>query len=130
MKEEIKKVLEMLEEKKITSEEAAELLEALRDTKEKEEETTPFSTKKKRFLKIRVTKGEKPQVNVTIPFSLVNWGLNLASKLGKNTVNIEGKEIPIDMDELNKAMNDPEFTGKIVDVVEEEKGEHVEIEIV
>ena len=131
MKEEIKKVLEMLEEKKITSEEATELLEALKETKEEEEEeTTPLSTKKKRFLKIRVTKGEKPQVNVTIPFSLVNWGLNLASKLGKNTVNVEGKEIPIDMDELNKAMNDPEFTGKIVDVMEEEKGEHVEIEIV
>ena len=129
MKEEIKKILEMLEEKIITSEEAAELLEALRETKE-EEETTPLSTKKKRFLKIRVTKGDKPQVNVTIPFSLVNWGLNLASKLGKNTINVEGKEIPIDMDELNKAMNDPEFTGKIVDVMEEEKGEHVEIEIV
>ncbi|MGB2783110.1 MAG: hypothetical protein WBC45_04110 [Atribacterota bacterium] len=129
MKEEIKKVLEMLEEKKITSEEAAELLEALRDTKE-EEEITPLSTKKKRFLKIRVTKGEKPQVNVTIPFSLVNWGLNLASKLSNNAVNIEGKEIPIDMEELNQAMNDPEFSGKIVDVVDEEKGEHVEIEIV
>jgi len=129
MKEEIKKVLEMLEEKKITREEAEELLAALKETKEKEE-ITPLSTKKKRFLKIRVTKGEKPKVNVTIPFSLVNWGLNLASKLGKDSVNIEGKEIPIDMDELNKAMNDPEFTGKIVDVVEEEKGEHVEIEIV
>ncbi|GAF85419.1 unnamed protein product [marine sediment metagenome] len=129
MKEEIKKVLEMLKEGKINDEEAAELLEALREAK-KEEETTPLSTKKKRFLKIRVTKGEKPQVNVTIPFSLVNWGLNLASKLGKNTVNIEGKEIPIDMDELNKAMNDPEFTGKIVDIVDEEEGEHVEIEIV
>jgi len=129
MKEEIKKVLEMLKEGKINDDEAAELLTALRETKEKEE-ITPLSTKKKRFLKIRVTKGEKPKVNVTIPFSLVNWGLNLASKLGKDSVNIEGKEIPIDMDELNKAMNDPEFTGKIVDVVEEEKGEHVEIEIV
>lgn len=129
MKEEIKKVLEMLKEEKINDEEAAELLEALREAK-KEEETTPLSTKKKRFLKIRVTKGEKPQVNITIPFSLVNWGLNLASKLGKNTINVEGKEIPIDMDELNKAMNDPEFTGKIVDIMDEEEGEHVEIEIV
>jgi hypothetical protein len=129
MKEEIKKVLEMLKEGKINDDEAAGLLAALRETKE-EEDTAPLSTKKKRFLKIRVTKGEKPKVNVTIPFSLVNWGLNLASKLGKDSVNIEGKEIPIDMDELNKAMNDPEFTGKIVDVVEEEKGEHVEIEIV
>jgi len=129
MKEEIKKILEMLKEGKINDGEAAELLEALRETKE-EEEITPLSTKKKRFLKIRVTKGEKPQVNVTIPFSLVNWGLNLASKLGNNAINIEGKEIPIDMDELNKAMNDPEFTGKIIDVDDEEKGEHVEIEIV
>ncbi|MGB6606931.1 MAG: hypothetical protein WBF28_03900 [Atribacterota bacterium] len=129
MKEEIRKILEMLKEGKINDGEAAELLEALRETKE-EEEITPLSTKKKRFLKIRVTKGEKPQVNVTIPFSLVNWGLNLASKLGNNAINIEGKEIPIDMDELNKAMNDPEFTGKIIDVDDEEKGEHVEIEIV
>ena len=129
MKEEIKKVLGMLKEGKINDGEAAELLEALRETKE-EEEITPLSTKKKRFLKIRVTKGEKPQVNVTIPFSLVNWGLNLASKLGNNAINVEGKEIPIDMDELNKAMNDPEFTGKIIDVDDEEKGEHVEIEIV
>ena len=128
MKEEIKKVLDMLKEGKINDGEAAELLEALRETKV-EEETIPLSKKKKRFLKIRVTKGEKPQVNVTIPFGLVNWGLNLASKLGKNNINVEGKEIPIDMDELNKAMNDPEFSGKIVDVVDEEKGEHVEIEI-
>ena len=129
MKEEIKKVLEMLNEGKINDDEAAGLLEALRETKD-EEDTTPLSTKKKRYLKIRVTKGEKPQVNVTIPFSLVNWGLNLASKLSNNAVNIEGKEIPIDMDELNKAMNDPEFTGKIVDVEDEEEGKHIEIEIV
>jgi len=129
MNEEIKKVLEMLKEGKINDDEAAELLAALKETKE-QEEIIPLSTKKKRFLKIRVTKGEKPQVNINIPFSLVNWGLNLASKLGKDTVNVEGKEIPIDMDELNKAMNDPEFTGKIVDIVDEEEGEHVEIEIV
>jgi len=128
MKEEIKKVLEMLEEKKITSEEAAELLEALRESKKVEEEIPP--AKRKRFLKIHVTKGDKPQVNVTLPFGLINWGLNIASKMGKNTVDIGGEEIPIDMDELNKAMNDPEFIGKIVDVVDEEKGEHVEIEIV
>ena len=129
MNEEIKKVLEMLKEGKINDDEAAELLAALKETKE-QKEIIPLSTKKKRFLKIRVTKGEKPQVNVTIPFGLVNWGLNLANKLGKNTVNVEGKEIPIDMEELNQAMNDPEFSGKIVDVLDEEKGEHVEIEIV
>jgi hypothetical protein len=129
MKVEIKKVLEMLEEKKISNQEAVELLEALKETKE-EEEITPLSTKKKRFLKILVTKGQKPKVNVTIPFSLVNWGINFASKMGKKTVNVEGNEIPIDMEELNEAMNDPNFTGKIIDIVDEQKGEHIEIEIV
>jgi len=61
---------------------------------------------------------------------LINWGLNLASKMGKKTVNVEGNEIPIDMEELNKAMNDPNFTGKIVDAEDEEEGKHIEIEIV
>ncbi|MBA7498254.1 hypothetical protein ES703_11310 [subsurface metagenome] len=128
MKEEIKKVLEMLEEKKITSEEATELLEALKESKKAEEDIPP--AKRKRFLKIHVTKGDKPQVNVTLPFGLINWGLNIASKMGKNTVDIGGEEIPINMEELSKAMNDPEFTGKIIDVVDEEEGKHVEIEIV
>ena len=50
--------------------------------------------------------------------------------MGKKTVNVEGNEIPIDMEELNKAMNDPNFTGKIVDIVDEQKEEHIEIEIV
>ena len=128
MKEEIKKVLEMLEEKKVTSEEAAELLEALRESKKAEEDIPP--AKRKRFLKIHVTKGDKPQVNVTLPFGLINWGLNIASKMGKNTIDIGGEEIPINMEELSKAINDPEFTGKIIDVDDEEEGKHVEIEIV
>ena len=128
MKEEIKKILEMLEEKKITSEEAAELLETLRESKKVEESIPP--AKRKRFLKIHVTKGGKPQVNVTLPFGLINWGLNMASKMGKNTVDIGGEEITIDMEELSKAMNDPEFTGKIIDVDDEEEGKHIEIEIV
>jgi len=46
MKEEIKKVLEMLKEGKINDDEASELLAALRENKE-EQEVTPLSTKKK-----------------------------------------------------------------------------------
>ena len=128
MKEEIKKVLEMLEEKKICNEEATELLEALKESKKAEEDIPP--AKRKRFLKIHVTKGDKPQVNVTLPFGLINWGLNIASKMGKNAIDIGGEKIPINIEELSKAINDPEFTGKIVDVEDEEEGKHIEIEIV
>ena len=50
--------------------------------------------------------------------------------MGKKTVNVEENEIPIDMEELNKAMNDPNFTGKIVDIVDEGKEKYIEIAIV
>ncbi len=124
MKEEILKILRMVEEGKLTKDEAVELIEALKET-EKEEKVIPS---KKKFLKIRVTKQGKPTVNVTLPFSLVKWGLSLAQKIGHKKLTVEGKEIPVDLNELNEALKDPEFKGKIIDVTDEE--EHVEIEIV
>lgn len=128
MKEEIKQVLDMLKEGKISNDEAVNLIDALKST---EQENEQFPTgKKKRFIKVHVTKDGRPKVNVTVPFSLVRWGINIANKMGKDTVKIGGEEIPFDMNELNKAMNDPEFFGKIVDVHDEEKNEHVEVEIV
>ena len=128
MQEEIEKVLEMLEEGKISKEEAVKLIEALKDVK-KDEQSVP-QNRRKRFLKIHVTREGKPAVNLTLPFGLINWGLSIAGKMGKkNMINLGGEDIPIDMEELRKAMNDPEFVGKIVDVTKDE-GEHVEIEIV
>ena len=131
MKEEIKQVLDMLKEGKITHEEAINLIDALKSTdKEKNSEEQSVISKQKRFIKINVTKDNKPKVNIKVPFSLVKWGINIANKMGKDTVKIGGEEIPFDMEELNRAMNDPEFSGKICDVYDEEKNEHVEIEIV
>ena len=48
MREEIKKVLEMLNEKKITNEEATELIEALNKTK-KEEQNIPVDKRSLNF---------------------------------------------------------------------------------
>ncbi len=124
MKEEILKILKMVEEGKLTKDEASELIEALKET-EKEEKVIPS---KKKFLRIRVTKQGKPTVNVTLPFSLVKWGISLAQKMGRKNLTVEGKEIPVDLNELNEALKDPDFKGKIIDVTDEE--EHVEIEIV
>jgi hypothetical protein len=128
MKEEIKQVLDMLKEGKITNDEATNLIDALKSTEKDQEQIS--TGKQKRFIKINVTRNNKPKVNIKVPFSLVKWGMNIASKMGKDTVKIGEEEIPFDMEELNKAMNDPEFSGKICDVHDEEKGEHVEIEIV
>jgi len=129
MQDEIKKVLEMLDEGKVSKDEAAKLIEALKEVKD-DEQSIPQS-KRKRVLKILVKKEGKPQVHITIPFRLVNWGLNIANKMGKkNMLNIGGEDVPIDMEELQKAMNDSEFYGKVVDITDEEEGKHVEIEIV
>jgi len=124
MKEEILKILKMVEEGKLTKDEAVELIEALKET----ESESKMPSKKKKFLKIRVTKQGKPTVNITLPFSLVKWGLSLAQKIGHKKLTVEGKEIPVDLNELNEALKDPDFTGKIIDVTDNE--EHVEIEIV
>ncbi len=128
MKDEIRQVLDMLKEGKITNEEAINLIDALKSTEKDQEEIT--TSKPKRFFRVNVTKNNQPKVNIKIPFSLVKWGINIANKMGKDTVKIGGEEIPFDMDELNKAINDPEFSGKICDIYDEEKNEHIEVEII
>jgi len=131
MKEEIKQILEMLKEGKITNDEAINLIDALKSTEKEQEQLT--NDKQKRFIRVNVTKNNQPKVNIKIPFSLVKWGINIASKMGKDTVKIGGENIPFDMfdvEEFNRAMNDPEFSGKICDVHDEEKNEHIIVEII
>lgn len=131
MKEEIKQVLDMLREEKISNEEAINLIDALKsiDSEENEQESSVISNQK-RYIRINITKGDKPAVNIKVPFGLIRWGINIANKLGKEAVKIDGKEIPIDLDELSHAISDPDFYGKIIDVHDEEKNEKVLIEII
>jgi len=130
MREEIKQVLDMLKEGKINNEEAINLIDALKSTEtgENNQELSVVS-KQKRYIRINITRDDKPAVNIKVPFGLIRWGINIANKLGKDAVKIGGEQIPIDLEELNNALNDPEFSGKIIDVHDEEKNEHVLIEI-
>lgn len=130
MKEEIAQVLEMLKEGKITNDEAINLIDALQASRLEEANDLALVGKRKRLIKINVTKENRPKVNIRVPFGLLRWGLNIAGKLGKDFIKIGGEEIPINMDELNQALNDPEFYGKIIDVYDEEEQEHVLIEVV
>jgi hypothetical protein len=125
MNEEIKKVIGLLQEGKITSEEAVELIAALKTSDE-----TKRNKNGKRFMRIVVTKNGQKKVHVTMPLGIINFGLSAVKLTGSKTMNIDGENIPIDIDELKKAINDPNFTGKIVDVDEEAEGNHVEIEII
>lgn len=131
MKDEIKQVLDMMNEGKINTEEAVNLIDALKSTdSDVNRLDNSIISKKKRLIRINVTKDDKPTVNIKVPFSLVQWGVNIANKIGKDNVKIGGEDIPLNLDELSSAINDPELYGKIVDVHDEEKNEHVQIDIV
>jgi hypothetical protein len=58
----------------------------------------------------------KPKATVNLPLGLVDAGLNIASQYAPG----------VNLDELVEAIKDG-ASGKIIDVTDEEDGEHVEI---
>lgn len=110
------RILKMLEEKKITADEATRLLNAL--------ERTESTSQSHRFLKVRVfpAGSEKPKVNITVPIALLKWGMKLVPESAK--AKIEEKEIDLKL--LSEAFESG-LTGKIVDIQDDEKNEHIEV---
>ncbi len=140
--EERMQILQMLQDGKISTEAAAQLLQAMGDDvpaappAPQPEPQIPMPsaqpsaqpgaqpadpTRRPRWLRVRVTDTDsgRPRVNVRLPISLVNLGLKLGARY---TPEIEG----LDVQALLKAaqMGD---TGAFVDVFDEDDGEHVEV---
>ena len=113
------KILKMLEEGKLSAEEAARLLKAL--GKAKPERRGPPPGGEAKWLRVRVTdlKSGRASVNVNLPMSLVNVGLKLWAQFVPDT---EG----IDFRQIQEALR-AGLTGKIVDVEDAEEGQRVEI---
>jgi hypothetical protein len=120
IKDERIQILEMVEEGKISTSEATELLDALEGNPV---EITPKTPAK--WLKIRVnTMDDNPKVNVNIPISLVEVGLKLAKKFDPKLE--EAGLDQIDLDEIIEAVKNG-AEGKIVDVEDEEDQTKVQI---
>ncbi len=129
--EERMRILTMIQEGKITAEEGAKLIEALDVITEKPKAphsplsadtfSTPVSGKKPHYLHVVVsdTDSGKTRVNVRLPVSLISSGMRLGAKFAPE---IEG----LDEDTLNQWLNSGEV-GQIVDVFDEEDGEHVQV---
>jgi len=117
MSVETKKVLEMLAEGKITSDDAQRLLDKLATAKEQpespvpENQENPAATAPRKYLRILIN-GEGKDVNVRVPLSFVRTGVGLMAVLPPRVadkLNDKGFDLSVlkDLkgDELNEALN-------------------------
>jgi hypothetical protein len=124
--EERMRILMMIQEGKISAGEGARLIEALDELSEPTPPSPPASTsassgKKPRYLRVLITDTDtgKTRVNVRLPVSLVNSGMRMGARFAPE---IEG----LNMEDLNAWMNSGEV-GQIVDIFDDEDGEHIEV---
>jgi hypothetical protein len=113
------KILNMINEGKITAEEGARLLSALNKQKRGQ---SALREGDPRWLRVRVVNMHtgKEEVRVNLPISLVNVGLKMGARF------IPDAEQDSVMEDLVDALNQG-MTGKIVDVIDENEGQRVEV---
>lgn len=116
--EERMQILAMLQEGKITAEEANRLLGALNQSS-KGTKSSPVRVPQQLRVRITDLKSGKSKVNVTIPMGLVNIGL----KMGARFIPADAD---IDIKGLKEAIESGQ-TGKLVEAEDAEDGERVEV---
>ena len=118
--EERLKILQMIQDGKITADDGAKLLSAL-SKGSKRNLRTASRTGDSRYMRVRVTDtfSGKTKVSVNLPLGLIDAGLNIAANFMPDMGDTSAEEIT---EAIKEGM-----TGKIVDVFDEEDGEHIEI---
>ena len=121
--EERMKILKMIEEGKISADEGSKLLSALSDSRKgmPAPPRQPGMAGPARWLRIRVTdtRTGRSKASVQIPLALVDAGMKIGAHFAPE---VEGVDMTNVMEALRMGV-----TGKIIDVVDDEDGEHVEI---
>jgi hypothetical protein len=117
--EERMQILKMIENKQVTAEEGAKLLEAVDDAGAKERPASGGA--KPRWFRVHVTdaRSGKKKVDVNIPLGLVNVGMRMGAKFAPDMSGIDVSEI---MEAIKQGAQ-----GRIIDVQDDEDGERVEI---
>ena len=129
MKEEIRKVLEMLEKGQVNSSQAAELLEAMDAFGSKQD--SPAAAPKKRMLRIKAISADGKKVNVKVPASLIGSGINIGRYFNEQNMRHNEAVNDLDWSKLSDAVNQmlaDDEAGEIVKVTTED-GDHVEISL-
>ncbi len=130
--EERLKVLKMVQEGKLSAEDAVDLLAALDDSTSAKTAAGPAAPaapgatipgrRDNRWFRVRITDTDsgKTRVNVRMPISMLSAGLKMGMRFAP--VQVEGLET----EELMTIIRSGEV-GQIVDVFDDEDGEHVEV---
>lgn len=122
--EERLQILKMLEEKKITAQEAAELLDAIEAGNEEIKVNKKTSAK---WLKIKVyTEDGKVKKNIRLPISLMQMGLKIGKKFDSKLADAD--LTAFNMEEIMELVKQG-AEGKIIDVYDEEGKTKVEISV-
>lgn len=120
--EERLRILKMIDEGKISAEEGARLLSALSEVRRAPNPPNmPRMQGTARWLRVRVTDvvTGRSKATVQIPIALLDAGMKIGAHFAPE---VQGVNMSTIMEALRSGM-----TGKIVDVIDDEDGEHVEI---
>ena len=114
-------ILQMIEDGKVTAEQGANLLSALDSPRKSEPKTTETGNSGANWFRVRVTDlaTGKARASVSIPLRLMDWGLKIGAQFAPEVGDVN-------LSQLGEALRSG-LEGKIIDVVDEEDGEHVEI---
>jgi hypothetical protein len=117
--EERVKILNMIQEGKLTPEDGLRLLEAL----DKPPAAKPFPpiTGQARWLRVHITDVNtgKTRVNVRLPVTVLNTGIKMGARFSTEIGQME-------MNQVMEAIRNGEI-GKILDIIDDEDGEHIQI---
>ena len=117
------KILQMVENGRISAGEGATLLGTLARDQATKPEFKLINENEPQWFRVRVTDtvtGKRKAI-VNIPISLMDWGLKLGAQFAPELSEV-------DMETLSQAIRESQ-ASKIVEVVDEVGGEHVEVYI-
>ncbi|MFJ7733646.1 SHOCT-like domain-containing protein [Lysinibacillus sp. NPDC097231] len=112
MKEEITRVLAMVQEGKIDAEKGSELIQVLQEKEETSEKPTQYLDK---ILKVRVESAENDNVKVNLPIKLVKAVLLAGHSIAASIPQSEKYAKDIDINLIIEAIEN-ELDGQIVDI--------------
>jgi hypothetical protein len=118
MSQEQEKIERMVQQGKLSRAEADELLATL-EPKGSQQSSPPIQgaqPRTRRTFRIHVDEAGGEHVDLGFPMALVGVGLNILARREKATIDLDGKKVPIDTEEIRRLIADPAFAGELMTV--------------